>query len=220
LGANVPIDMQDTNYCMGASIGVGCGFSQAGVKEPVVATIGDSTFIHAGIPALINAVYNEARLTVVVFDNRATAMTGFQPHPGTGITALGKKTREVRIEDVARACGVEFVEVVDPHRLDDAVAVFHRALRYEGVSVVISRGKCVREVLREARREGVATQLYDVDLGRCNGCKVCITMFGCPAITWKEDNKTVEIDHVLCAGCGVCAQVCPLKAIHPARTEQ
>ena len=219
LGANIPIDMQDTNYCMGASIGVGCGFSQAGVKEPVVATIGDSTFFHAGIPALINAVYNQARLTVVVFDNRATAMTGFQPHPGTGITAPGNKTKEIRIEDVAKACGVEFVELVDPHRLDDAIAVMHRALKYEGLSVVISRGQCVREVLREARRGGVATQLYDVDVGRCNGCRVCITMFGCPALTWKEESKVVEIDHILCAGCGVCAQVCPLKAIHPTVTE-
>ena len=219
LGANIPIDMQDTNYCMGASIGMGCGFSQAGVKEPVVATIGDSTFFHTGIPALINAVYNQARLTVVVFDNRATAMTGFQPHPGTGITALGNKTKEIRVEDMARACGVEFVEVVDPHRLDDAITVMHRALKYEGVSVVISRGQCVREVLRDARREGVATQLYEVDVGSCNGCKVCITMFGCPSLTWEQESKTVEIDHVLCSGCGVCAQVCPIKAIHPMEAE-
>jgi indolepyruvate ferredoxin oxidoreductase alpha subunit len=211
--------MQDTNYCMGASIGVGCGFSQAGVREPIVATIGDSTFLHAGIPALINAVYNQARLTVVVFDNRATAMTGFQPHPGTGITALGEKTKEILIEEVARACGAGFVEVIDPHQLDSAIAVMHRGLAYEGVSVIISRGQCVRDVLREARRKGEITQLYDVDWERCNGCKVCISMFGCPALIWREDSKVVEIDHVLCAGCGVCAQVCPLKAIHPTRAE-
>jgi indolepyruvate ferredoxin oxidoreductase alpha subunit len=219
LGANDPVDMQDTNYCMGASIGVGCGFSQAGVRETIVATIGDSTFLHAGIPALINAVYNQARLTVVVFDNRATAMTGFQPHPGTGITALGEKSREILIEDVARACGAGLVEVIDPHQLDNAIAVMHKGLAYEGVSVIISRGQCVRDVLREARRKGEKTQLYDVDWKRCNGCKVCISMFGCPALIWREDSKAVEIDHVLCAGCGVCAQVCPLKAIHPARAE-
>ena len=85
LGANPPIDMQNTDFCMGASIGVGSGMSHAGVKEAIVTTIGDSTFIHAGIPALINSIYNQARLAVVVFDNRTTAMTGFQPHPGTGV---------------------------------------------------------------------------------------------------------------------------------------
>ena len=216
LGANVPVDMQDTNYCMGASIGVGCGFSQAGVKEPIVATIGDSTFLHAGIPALINAVYNRAHMTVVVFDNRATAMTGFQPHPGTGVTATGEKTTEILIEDVAKACGAGFVEVVDPHRLEETIAVMHRGLSYDGVSVIISRSQCVRDVLREARRKGVATELCEVDWEKCNGCKVCINMFGCPALTWKDNEKKVEIDQVLCAGCGVCVQVCPLKAIHPA----
>ena len=220
LGANVPVDMQDTNYCMGASIGVGCGFSQAGVRQPIVATIGDSTFLHAGIPALINAVYNRARLTVVVFDNRATAMTGFQPHPGTGITAIREKTKEILIEDVARACGVEFVEVIDPHQLNDAIAVMHKGLQHEGVSVIVSRAQCVRDVLRDARRKGEATELYDIDPERCNGCGVCITMFGCPAITWTQDGKVAEISHVLCAGCGVCAQVCPLNAVHPARVDQ
>lgn len=216
LGANVPIDMQDTNYCMGASIGVGCGFSQAGVKGPIVATIGDSTFLHAGVPALINAVYNRAHLTVVVFDNRATAMTGFQPHPGTGITATGEKTREVLIEDVAKACGAGFVEVVDPHNLEGAINVMRRGLSYDGVSVIISRGRCIRDVLREARKNGVATALYEVDWEKCNGCKVCISMFGCPALIWMGDDKKVDIDQVLCAGCGVCAQVCPLKAVHVA----
>jgi indolepyruvate ferredoxin oxidoreductase alpha subunit len=216
LGANAPVDMQDTNYCMGASIGVGCGFSQAGVKEPIVATIGDSTFLHAGIPALINAVYNRAHLTVVVFDNRATAMTGFQPHPGTGVTAIGERTREVQIEDVAKACGAGFVEVVDPNNLEDTIAVMRNGLSYDGVSVIVSRGQCVRDVLRVARKKGEATHLYAVDWKECNGCKVCINMFGCPALIWKSDQKKVEIDEVLCAGCGVCAQVCPLKAVHPA----
>jgi len=219
LGANVPIDMQDTNYCMGASIGVGCGFSQAGVREPIVATIGDSTFLHAGVPALINAVYNRAHLTIVVFDNRATAMTGFQPHPGTGVTATGEKTTEILIEDVAKACGAGFVEVVDPHNLEDSITVMRRGLSYDGVSVIISRGQCVRDVLRDARKKGVATQLYAVDSQKCNGCKVCISMFGCPALTWKGDDKKAEIDQVLCAGCGVCAQVCPLKAVRPAGAE-
>jgi len=213
LGANLPIDMQDTNYCMGASIGVGCGFSQAGVKEPIVATIGDSTFLHSGIPPLINAVYNKAKLTVVVFDNRATAMTGFQPHPGTGVTATGEKTQPISIENVARACGAGFVEVVDPHHVEDAIGVMHRGLSHDGVSVIVSRGQCVRDVVRDARKKGVATERYEVDWNRCNGCKVCINMFGCPALTPNEAKK-VEIDHVLCAGCGVCVQVCPLKAIH------
>lgn len=113
---------------MGASIGVGCGLAHAGVEDVVVATIGDSTFIHAGIPALINAVYNNARIVVVVFDNETTTMTGHQPHVGVGLTATGRPTRKIRIEDIVRACGVEHVRVIDPYDVKGSIDVVVEAM--------------------------------------------------------------------------------------------
>ncbi|MFQ5761392.1 MAG: indolepyruvate ferredoxin oxidoreductase subunit alpha [Candidatus Bathyarchaeia archaeon] len=213
LGVSDPVNAQDTNYCMGASIGVGCGFAHANVEEPVVATIGDSTFIHAGLPALINATYNNARMLVVILDNTATAMTGFQPHPGTGITATNDEVRGVRIEELAHACGADFVEVVDPFNFKESVAVMEKALKHPRLAVVISRRECMLITQRKTRSKGEATATYSVDMEACNGCKVCIS-FGCPAIVWTGEKA--EINETLCNGCGVCAQICPLRVIHPA----
>ncbi len=205
---------QDTQFCMGASIGVGCGLAHSKVKEVVVATIGDSTFIHAGIPALINAAYNKANMIVVVFDNGSTAMTGFQPHPGTGVTATGERTRKVNIEDIARACGVEYVKVIDPYNIDESIKTVTEAMKRHGISVIVSRRLCMLEWLRKARREGIKIELYRVNEEKCTGCKICINELGCPAITFNQERKVAAIDEVLCNGCGVCAQVCPLKAIY------
>ncbi len=205
---------QDTQFCMGASIGVGCGLAQSGIEDVVVATIGDSTIIHAGIPGLINASYNKAKLLIVVFDNGATAMTGFQPHPGTGVTATGEKTKKVNIEDIAKACGVEYVKVIDPYSVDESVKVVTEAMKQPGVSVIISRRLCMLEWLRKARREGMKKKLYEVDVEKCTGCKICVNELGCPAIVFDQRNNVAAIDEVLCNGCGVCAQVCPVDAIH------
>jgi indolepyruvate ferredoxin oxidoreductase alpha subunit len=207
---------QDTQFCMGASIGVGCGLAHSGVEDVVVATIGDSTFIHAGISPLINAVYNNAPMVVVIFDNGTTAMTGFQPHPGTGVTATGDKTRKVNIEDMVKACGVENVKVIDPYNVKESIKVVTEAMRYPHVSVIISRRLCMLEWLRKDRREGIKIELYQVDPEECTGCKLCIDEFGCSAITFNKEEKVAMIDDVLCNGCGVCAQVCPVEAIHKA----
>jgi len=205
---------QDTQFCMGASIGVGCGLAHSGVEDVVVATIGDSTFIHAGIPPLINAVYNNASMVVVIFDNETTAMTGFQPHPGTGVTATGNETRKLNIEDIVKACGVEYVKVIDPYNIKESIRVVTEAMRYPRISVIISRRLCILEWLREARREGIKIEPYQVDPEKCTGCKLCINEFGCSAITFKKEGNVAVIDNVLCNGCGVCVQVCPVKAIH------
>jgi len=211
LGYNPPLEAVDTTICMGGSFGIANGLSHV-VDAPIVAHLGDSTFFHAGIPPLINAVYNKANITMVVLDNSATAMTGFQPHPGTGQTAMGDETVQLKPEDIARACGVKFVEVVDPFDLKAAAKTIEAAIRFEGPAVVVSRRLCTMIAQREKRKRKEPIIPYFVDQDKCSGkCNACIELLGCPAII-KEDGKTV-IDQALCTGCGICAQVCPYKAI-------
>jgi indolepyruvate ferredoxin oxidoreductase alpha subunit len=135
--------MVDTCLCMGASVSIAAGLARVEPGRPVVAFLGDSTFFHSGLSGLINASYNRARITLVVVDNRTTAMTGHQPHPGTGRTAMGATGRETDIVELARALGIGFVEVVDPCRLDQAVAVAQRAMAHDGPAVVVMRRECV-----------------------------------------------------------------------------
>jgi len=211
LGYNPPLEAVDTTICMGGSFGIANGLSHV-VDAPIVAHLGDSTFFHAGIPPLVNAVYNKANITMVVLDNSATAMTGFQPHPGTGHTAMGDETVQLKPEDIARACGVKFVEVVDPFDLKAAAKTIEAAIRFEGPAVVVSRRLCTMIAQREKRKRKEPIIPYFVDQDKCSGkCNACIELLGCPAII-KEDGKTV-IDQALCTGCGICAQVCPYKAI-------
>ena len=211
LGYNPPLEAVDTTICMGGSFGIANGLSHV-VDAPIVAHLGDSTFFHAGIPPLINAVYNKANITMVVLDNSATAMTGFQPHPGTGQTAMGDEAVQLKPEDIARACGVKFVEVVDPFDLKAAAKTIEAAIRFEGPAVVVSRRLCTMIAQREKRKRKEPIIPYFVDQDKCSGkCNACIELLGCPAII-KEDGKTV-IDQALCTGCGICAQVCPYKAI-------
>ena len=214
LGIQKPLEMGDFLICMGASVGGACGFSRA-LGERVVAVVGDSTFFHAAIPALVDAVYNQHAITVAVLDNLTTAMTGGQPHPGMGITGTGEPGKRVLIEEVARGCGVEHVFVVDPFDVREATRVFRQAVRVEGPSVVVFRQKCRLLAVREARRAGRELPRYHIDPEACRGldaCGVCVKAFGCPAFYVREDGK-VAIDRELCTGCGVCAQVCPHGAI-------
>ncbi|GAJ19194.1 unnamed protein product, partial [marine sediment metagenome] len=211
LGYLPPLEAVDTTICMGASIGIANGLAHV-VKAPIIAHLGDSTFFHAGIPPLINAVYNKANITVAILDNSATAMTGFQPHPGTGYVASGEETTPVKAEDIARACGVKFVEVVDPFDLKKATDTVERAIRFDGPSVIVFRRLCTIMEQREKRKRGEKTVPYYIDQDKCNvKCDACIKLLGCPAII-KENGKTI-IDSSLCTGCGICAQVCPYNAI-------
>ena len=206
-----PIESMDIDICMGAGFGIANGLAHV-VDVPIIAQLGDSTFFHSGIPAMINAIFNKAKITMVILDNRATAMTGFQPHPGTGYTAMGEETVAVKPEDIARACGVKFVEVIDPFDLKKAIDTFERAIRFEGPAVVVSRSPCVVIAQREKREAGEEIVFCYIDQERCNmKCEACIKLLGCPAIL-KEDGRVV-IDSSLCTGCGICAQVCPYKAI-------
>ncbi len=195
----------DTTICMGASITVASGIKHSGETRDVVCTIGDSTFLHTGIQGLMNAVYNGADMTVVILDNRITAMTGHQPNPNTGASACGVETPPVSLDAVCRACGVVFVETVDPYDITGMVNVLEEAKKRKGVKVVIARQMCVIT----ARRAGVKRGRYTVDREACTGCGTCVR-FGCPAIEFADEKAQIN---ELCSGCAICAQLCPVGAI-------
>ncbi len=212
LGINKPLECVDITICMGASVGVSNGLSHV-LKDKIIATIGDSTFIHAGIPALINAVYNQANFVLVILDNATTGMTGHQPHPGVGVRGCGEIGKAVRVEDIARGCGVEFVEVVNPYNVRKMVDVLRRAVEHDGVAVVVARQPCAILWVRERKRRGLKIMPYIVT-DDCQLCLECVNSFTCPALTY--DGEKVSIDSTLCVGCAVCAKICPHKAIKPA----
>ena len=218
LAVQPPLNSIDTCVCMGASIGNAIGLSKVLSKEEnekVVAVIGDSTFIHSGITGLIDAVYNNSNITVIILDNGTTAMTGGQDHPGTGITLRGVKTKALDIEKLCRAIEVSSVETVDPYNLDDVKDVILRAKKIDGVAVIISKRKCIL-IDKESVKEPLK-----IDEEKCKICEICIKL-GCPAIvSVSEKEKDIKgkkekppiIDEYLCTGCGLCKQVCKFDAI-------
>ena len=201
----------DTVLCMGAAIGQAAGFYQAyrvaGQPRDIVATIGDSTFFHAGIPPLIDAVVQGARFVLVILDNSTTAMTGNQPTPSQG-TSSGKG---VDIASVVTGCGVEFCRSADPLNLTDFTALVKEALafsRERGVAVVIAKSPClVDKSVRQAKRPQAIVS------AACTGCRLCTSQFECPALVYDEASNKVTVDVMTCSGCGVCLDVCPVKAI-------
>lgn len=210
LGAAPPISALDTTICMGASVGNAIGFDKAGAskgKKPV-AVIGDSTFVHSGITGLIDAVYNQAAITVLILDNGTTAMTGHQDHPATGITLRGKPSPRLSLEDLARAVGVERVTVVDPYDLSATEGALREASGISGPAVVIARRPCA--LLPRARAGDTCRVLEE----RCTGCGLCLEL-GCPAMRTTRDRRPA-IAASVCAGCGVCARVCRSGAIRKA----
>jgi indolepyruvate ferredoxin oxidoreductase alpha subunit len=160
----------DTAICMGASITVASGISHAGDTHDIVCTIGDSTFLHTGIQGLMNAVYNGANITVVILDNRVTAMTGHQPNPNTGVTACGVESPPVSLDAICRASGVSFVESIDPYDITGMVNLLQEAKKRKGVKVIIAKQMCVIS----ARRAGVKRGRYTVNPEICTGCGTCI----------------------------------------------
>ncbi len=209
----------DTCHCMGAGISQAAGFYHAYAADSddfptVVATIGDSTFFHAGIPPLINAVFTKARIIVVILDNSTTAMTGNQPTPQVGLLADGTPGNQVLIPDLVGAAGVRFLRECDPYHVDEFIGHLKEADRYcrsesGGVAVIIAKHPCLMGKGKEK-----PAQKYRVTVTEeCVGCKKCLTHFECPALVFDEETKRVNIDPYTCNGCTVCLAVCPVGAI-------
>ncbi|MBP1723675.1 MAG: indolepyruvate oxidoreductase [Deltaproteobacteria bacterium] len=209
----------DTVLCMGATISQAAGFYHAyrmkGEFPPIVATIGDSTFYHAGLPPLVNAVHNGAKFILVLLDNSTTAMTGNQPTPGMEVLADGRRGKAVSMEDLVRASGVESLSVVDPYSLEDmtrALKEADKACRSEGggVAAIISRHPCLMDQEVEKKKRTERVEISE----DCIGCRVCTDDFECPAIEMEPDTGLARIDQTICSACGVCIQVCPQSAIN------
>lgn len=222
LGNAKPLDMTDTCLCMGADITIAQGIFHTEPETACFSFIGDSTFFAAGLTGIVNAVYNQAKITIIILDNSTTAMTGHQPHPGTGMTMMGNVVEKVNIEKVLEGLGVGCIQKADPLNLKESVAAVKKARFYtenEGqhlgnpVSAVIFKSPCIAV----AAKLGVpAAKKLTVDSAKCIGCKKCINELGCPALVLKTDadkKKKAFIESSLCFGCNVCAQVCPVEAI-------
>jgi indolepyruvate ferredoxin oxidoreductase alpha subunit len=203
LGNAAPLDMVDTCLCMGAGITMAQGFAH--VEEDVYSFgfIGDSTFFASGLTGVANAVYNDANITIIILDNSTTAMTGHQPHPGTGRTMMGGTTSAIDPEMVLKGLGVKTVVTADPLDLKASAETVKRVAEEKGVKAIIFKSPCIA-ITKPSPREAVDPQ-------QCIDCRACIRELGCPAIVLRDG--AVYIEPGLCFGCGLCEAVCPVQAI-------
>jgi indolepyruvate ferredoxin oxidoreductase alpha subunit len=206
-----------TLHAMGSGAGLACGFGQLdrfGLEQPVVAVCGDSTFYHAAMPALVNAHYNGSNFLLLLLDNSATAMTGFQPHPGTGLTATGEAAPVVNLKTVCEGFGAH-VEVVDPFDVSATAETILRLLQVEkGVRVLILQRECALVSAKKQKRLYKVEVDQDRCVGESCGCnRLCTRIFKCPGLMWDSTTEKARIDEAICTGCGVCAEICPASAI-------
>lgn len=204
LGNAKPLNMVDTCLCMGASIGIAQGIKRVEPDTKLFAFIGDSTFFHTGIPGVINAVYNQTDIVIVVLDNGTTAMTGHQPHPGTGKTMMGTVSDKVEIESVLKAAGVKHVRRINPFDHKAAVSAVKEASETKGVSAIIFEAPCIT-LLKKPGALGVNPD-------KCMACGLCVREIGCPSMAIEENGK-VRIEPSTCYACGLCVSICPFGAI-------
>lgn len=208
LGNAMPLDMVDTCLCMGAGVTMAQGFNRVDKDGTAFAFIGDSTFFASGITGVVNAVYNEADMILCVLDNSTTAMTGHQPHPGTGRNIKGEIAPRVSIEKVLQGIGIDKIITVDPLDLAKATAAVKECADEKGVKAIIFRSPCIALTKPEGK-------CFVND--KCVNCKLCIREIGCPGLVTVKGQTT--IDSNLCTGCGLCARVCPVSAIGGAGNE-
>ena len=212
LGVFPPLKRIDTILCMGGGISMAHGMQKADEKSgdtsrtlpKVVGIVGDSTFFHSGITGLLDIAYNKGAATIIVVDNRITAMTGHQDHPGTGRTLMGEDTISASVEDFGRACGIKNIATVDPYDLKESIETIGKALGSDEPWLIVARSPCplhARKSVGPARR---------VDQELCKKCKACLRL-GCPAIEWANDE--IRVNELLCGGCTLCEQVCKEGAI-------
>lgn len=203
LGNAAPLDMCDTCLCMGAGINIAQGVYHTEPDTKCFAFVGDSTFFASGITGVINAFYNQADMTLIVLDNHTTAMTGQQPHPGIGVTMMGKTVTPVSIESVLRGIGLTTVVTADPLQFAESVELIKQVSEEKGVKAIIFRSPCI--VLAKPKGHS------KVEPAKCIGCKACVEELGCPALQFNAEKAS--IDTTLCTGCTLCEQICPVNAI-------
>ena len=203
LGNAMPLDMVDTCLCMGAGVNITQGIGHIEPDTACFAFVGDSTFFASAITGAVNAVYNQADMTLVILDNSTTAMTGHQPHPGTGKTVMGEIVEKIDITAVLHGIGVKTVETVNPLDLKNAVETVKRVASEKGVKAIIFKSPCA--VIIKPEKPAV------IDPEKCTDCKRCIKTLGCPGIVIRDGRAAIE--NSLCTGCGLCSQVCPFGAI-------
>ena len=218
LGKAPPYEVADLLLCMGSNAGTACGLAIA-TDQKIVSFMGDSTFFHAGIPPIIDAVHHNHDVVITVLDNRTTAMTGHQPHPGNDFDGMGRPAKRILVEDVVKGCGVEHIEIVDPNKIKVTKEAFKRALEFKDPAVVISKSPCILLENRDKRKRGERIFIYEIDQEKCQKCKTCIERFACPAIHYGDD-ESILIDEQQCNGCGNCADICPFEAISPKREKK
>ena len=205
LGNAKPLNAVDTCLCMGAGITVAQGFSVVEPGKKALSFVGDSTFFASGMTGIANAVYNQHDITVCVLDNATTAMTGSQPHPGTGVTLMGPKSEPISIEAVLRALGAKVITRANPLRLDEAREAAREAIYYDGPSAVIFESPCVKLI-----KPGSPVR-YNAEA--CTGCGKCVLKIGCPALSWDTETRRPVVDGSLCNGCGLCTYLCEDAAL-------
>lgn len=201
LGNAPPLSMVDTCLCMGAGLTIAQGLQEIERERPVFAFIGDSTFFHTGIPGVLNAVYNNHPIKIVLLDNRTTAMTGHQPHPGLGRNATGQETAVIDPAAIIKACGVQSVQTVNPFNLRETVSAVKQAMRFQGVAALVMQAPCAA-ISKPKRR-------FQIDYNLCNNCRRCLRELGCPSFFTGEKPQI----NSSCRGCGLCGQVCQSGAI-------
>ena len=202
LGNAQPLDMVDTCLCMGAGFTMAQGFNFVAPDAHSFAFIGDSTFFASGLTGVVNAIYNEANITFCILDNSTTAMTGHQPHPGTGFNLMGNFVDKIDITKILEGMGVKTIKTVDPNDLKTCVAAVKECVSIKGVKAIIFKSPCIT-IIKNTKKCEITE--------KCTSCRICIKQLGCPALIMDGDK--VAIDKNLCVGCNLCAQVCPHHSI-------
>jgi len=216
LGIFPPLETQDFIFSMGANAGIVHGMKKVSASNrKAIIFLGDSTFFHAGIPGIVNILYNKSNPLIIILDNRITAMTGHQPNPSMGVTGMGDSVEEISIENVVKGLGIKNVKTVDPFNVKEMIASIREFLNKDGPSVIIAKKECRLLTVRRARKEGFKLPVFEIDQKKCRKSGVCLDQIGCPAIT--RENGVYKIEKDLCNGCSLCFQICPNKAIHVAK---
>ena len=209
LGNAKPLAAVDTCLCMGAGITMAQGIATVEPGRKALAFIGDSTFFASGLTGVANAVYNNHDITVCILDNSTTAMTGSQPHPGTGATLMGGQSKPINIEETLQALGVQYIKRANAFDFNEAKTAAKQAIDFEGPSAVIFEGPCIQL--------SKPSTPPTVDEQSCTGCSGCIKSIGCPAMSMGEredcEKPLMEVNESLCWGCNLCVATCPFGAI-------